>query len=145
MRLDIPLYVNDPVLDYLGSKSGGPEVFRGTGVRAPEGFEHLRDEGDVVEATAELKRRRPEVRRVVTKLNQGFSGEGNAIFPCEDAPEDEDFEHWVRDELPRRIRFKVSGETWERSETGSVAALRGLCRRRARLCFVPRPRNFVLA
>ena len=145
VRLDIPLYVNDPALDYLGSKSGGPEVFREAGVRAPEGFEHLRDEGDVVEAIAELKRRRPEVRRVVTKLNQGFSDEGNAIFPCGDAPEDEDFEHWVRDELPRRIRFEVSGETWERSETGSVAALRGLCRRRARLCFVPRPRNFVLA
>jgi hypothetical protein len=112
--LDIPLYANDPALGYLGSKSGGREVFREAGVRAPEGFEHLRDEGDVVEAIAKLKRHRPEVRRVVTKLNQGFSGEGNAIFPCEDAPEDEDFEHWVRDELPRRIRFEASGETWER-------------------------------
>ena len=89
VKLDIPLYANDPALDYLGSKSGGPEVFREAGVRAPEGFEHLRDEGDVVEAMAELKRRRPEVRRVVTKLNQGFSGEGNAIFPCEDAPEEQ--------------------------------------------------------
>jgi hypothetical protein len=108
------LYANDPALGHLGSKSGGREVFREAGITAPEGFEHLRGEGDVIEAIAELKRRRPEVRRVVTKLNEGFSGEGNAIFPCEDAPEGRTLLRWVRDELPRRIRFEASGETWER-------------------------------
>jgi hypothetical protein len=56
----------------------------------------------------------PEVGRVVIKLNEGFSGEGNAIFPCEDAPEGRDLVGWVQDELPRRIRFEASGETWER-------------------------------
>ena len=61
VKLDIPLYANDPALGHLGSKSGGREVFREAGVRAPEGFEHLRDEGDVIEAIVELKRRRPEV------------------------------------------------------------------------------------
>ena len=114
VKLDIPLYANDPALDHLGSKSGGREVFREAGVRAPEGFEHLRDEGDMIEAIVELKRRRPEVGRVVIKLNQGFSGEGNAIFPCVDAPEGEDLARWVRAELSRRIRFEASGETWKR-------------------------------
>src|SRR5918998_2106588 len=56
VKLDIPLYANDPALAHLGSKSGGREVFREAGVRTPEGFEHLRDEGDVIEAIAELKR-----------------------------------------------------------------------------------------
>jgi len=114
VKLDIPLYANDPALNHLGSKSGGREVFREAGIRTPEGFEHLCDEGDVIEAIVELKRRRPEVGRVVIKLNQGFSGEGNAIFPCEDAPEGGDLARWVRAELSRRIRFEASGETWER-------------------------------
>jgi hypothetical protein len=80
----------------------------------PDGFEHLRDEQDVMEAVIELKRRRPEVRRMVVKLNEGFSGEGNAVFPCEDAPEGRELAQWVRDELPRRIRFEASDESWER-------------------------------
>src|SRR5918993_4403620 len=113
VKLNIPLYANDPELAHLGSKSGSREVFREAGVPMPDGFEHLRDEQDVTEAVIELKRRHPEVRRVVIKLNEGFSGEGNAIFPCEDAPEGEDLARWVRDELPRRIRFEASDETWE--------------------------------
>jgi hypothetical protein len=114
VKLDIPLYANDPELAYLGSKSGGREVFREAGVPTPEGFENLRDERDVVEAVTELKRRRPEVRRLVIKLNEGFSGEGNALFSCEDAPEGDDLARWVRAELPRRIRFEARDETWER-------------------------------
>jgi hypothetical protein len=114
VKLNIPLYANDPQLAYLGSKSGSREVFREAGVPMPDGFEHLHDEQDIMEAVIELKRRHPEVRRVVIKLNEGFSGEGNANFPCEDAPEGEDLARWVRDELPRRIRFEASDETWER-------------------------------
>jgi hypothetical protein len=125
VKLDIPLYENDPALDHLGSKSGSREVFREAGVRAPEGFEHLRDEGDVIEAIVELKRRRPEVGRMVIKLNQGFSGEGNAIFPCEDAAEGRDLARWVRVELPRRIRFEARGETWERY-CHKLAEMRGV-------------------
>jgi hypothetical protein len=114
VRLDVPLYANDPELAYLGSKSGGREVFREAGVPVPDGFEHLRDEQDITEAVVELKRRRPEVRRLVIKLNEGFSGEGNAIFPCDDAPEGDDLACWVRAELPRWIRFEARDETWER-------------------------------
>ena len=114
VKLNIPLYANDPELAHLGSKSGSREVFREAEVPMPDGFEHLRDEQDVTEAVIELKRRRPEVRRMVVKLNEGFSGEGNAVFPCEDAPEGRKLAQWVRDELPRRIRFEASDESWER-------------------------------
>ena len=114
VKLDIPLYANDPELAYLGSKSGSREVFREAGVPMPDGFENLRDERDVVEAIVELKRRRPEVRRAVIKLNEGFSGEGNAMFHYDEAPEGADLGRWVRYELPRRVRFEAYGETWER-------------------------------
>jgi hypothetical protein len=113
VRLDIPLYGNDPKLAYLGSKSGCREVFREAGVPAPDGFEHLRDEQDIVEAIVELKRRQPALRRAVIKLNEGFSGEGNATFRYDGAPESDDLVRWVRNELPRRIRFEAPGETWE--------------------------------
>ncbi len=114
VRLGIPLYGNDPELNHLGTKSGSREVFREAGVALPDGFEHLRDEGDIAEAVVELKRREPGLRRVAIKLDEGFSGEGNAVFNYDGAPEGSDLARWVRAELPRRTRFEANGETWER-------------------------------
>ncbi len=53
----------------------------------PAGVEDLADESEVVAALAELKRRDPGLQRAVVKLNEGFSGEGNAIFGFEGAPD----------------------------------------------------------
>src|ERR687894_2825595 len=114
VRLGIPLYGNDPGLNSLGTKSGSRELFREAGVPLPDGFENLRDGGDIAEAIVELKRRDPGLRRVAVKLDEGFSGEGNAVFPYGGAPEGGDLERWVRDELPKRIKFEANGETWER-------------------------------
>src|SRR5918999_208099 len=111
---DVPLYGNDPELNYLGTKSGSREVFREAGIPLPDGFEHLRDAQDIAEAVVELKRSRPGLRRVAVKLDEGFSGEGNAVFNYEGAPEGGDLERWVRDELPKRIKFEAKDETWER-------------------------------
>src|SRR5918995_1229737 len=114
VRLDIPLYGNDPELNYLGTKSGSREVFREAEIPLPDGFEHLRDKDDIVQAVVELKRRNPGLRRVAIKLDEGFSGEGNAVFPYDGAPEGRDLGRWVRTELPGRIKFEAEGETWER-------------------------------
>ncbi len=113
VRLGIPLYGNDPALNYLGTKSGSREVFREAGVPLPDGFEHLRDKEDIIEAVVELKRRNPDLRRVAIKLDEGFSGEGNAVFRYDGAPEGRDLARWVREELPGRIRFEAKSETWE--------------------------------
>jgi hypothetical protein len=113
VRLDVPLYGNDPELNYLGTKSGSRELFREAGVPLPDGFEHLRDAQDITDAVVELKRRRPGLRRAAIKLDEGFSGEGNAVFSYDGAPEGRDFARWVRNELPGRIRFEANGETWE--------------------------------
>lgn len=114
--LGIPLYACDPSLSWLGTKSGSREVFRDAGVAMPEGYEHLRDGQDLMRALVDLKRSRPELRRAVIKLNEGFSGEGNAVFPCDDAPTGPGLARWVEAELPRRIRFEAPTETWERYE-----------------------------
>ena len=78
--LGIPLNGLDPALSYLGTKSGSRKVFREAGVDLPAGFEDLHSEDDVARALAELRRERPSLRRAIVKLNDSFSGEGNAVF-----------------------------------------------------------------
>ncbi len=78
--LGIPLNGADPQLSRLGTKSGSRQVFREAGVPLPEGMEDLRDRRDVEAALVELRRRRPGLRKAVIKLDDSFSGEGNAIF-----------------------------------------------------------------
>jgi len=78
--LGIPLNGVDPALAHHGTKSGSRKIFREAGVDHPAGFEDLRDEAEVLTALTDLRRVRPGIRRAVVKLNESFSGEGNAIF-----------------------------------------------------------------
>jgi hypothetical protein len=78
--LGIPLNGLDPDLQYYGTKSGSRRVFREAGVACPDGFEDLHSERDIVEALGELRRRQPALRRALLKLNESFSGEGNAVY-----------------------------------------------------------------
>jgi hypothetical protein len=78
--LGIPLNGLDPAHAYLGTKSGSRKVFREAKVDLPAGFEDLTDEYDIEKALVELRRQRPGIKRAILKLNDSFSGEGNAIF-----------------------------------------------------------------
>lgn len=78
--LGVPLNGVDPDLVPLGTKSGSRKIFRAAGVPLPEGIEDLHTRADVEEALVELAARRPGIRRAVVKLNDSFSGEGNAVF-----------------------------------------------------------------
>ncbi len=113
VRLGMPIYGCDPALVSLGSKSGGREIFRSAGVEMPEGFERLRDGGDVAGALTELKRRQPDLKRAAIKLEEGMSGEGNAVFDFDGCPSGAALGAWVESELPGRTRFEARGETWE--------------------------------
>ena len=115
VRLGIPLYANDPALDDLGTKSGCREVFRDAGILFPDGFERLREEHEVVEALRTLKERDPNLRRAVVKLNEGFSGEGNALFYFDGSPEGgskEEMASWIQERLPQ-LRFTAKTENWD--------------------------------
>ena len=113
VRLGVPLYACDPDIAEVGDKSHGREIMRQAGVPIPDGIEHLRDEGDIAEALAEVKKRHPDLRRAVVKLNEGFSGEGNSIFDFGDAPEGSDLQTWCRAQLGSRLAFEGAGETWD--------------------------------
>lgn len=111
VRLGIPLYANDPDLGHLGSKSGSRKTFIAAGISMAEGFEDLQNETEIVTSLCQLKERNPELRKAVIKLNEGFSGEGNATFSYSDCP-NHDIESWIQDTLPERIKFEAAGENW---------------------------------
>jgi hypothetical protein len=113
LALDIPLYGCDPDLAYWGTKSGSRTAFRRAGVLTPEGREGLRDLDDAAEALADLRRNNPELRRAVVKLDEGFSGEGNALFDFRDAPDGPALAAWVRGHLRDRLRFEAAGMGFE--------------------------------
>jgi hypothetical protein len=113
VRLGIPLYACDPALSDLGTKSGSRRTFREAGIALPDGAEDLRDMDDAVEALTALRRRNPGLRKAVVKLDEGFSGEGNAVFRFEGAPEGAGLDAWVREALPQRLRYEAAGETWD--------------------------------
>jgi hypothetical protein len=106
--LGIPLNGCDPQLAHLGTKSGSRKVFRAAEVPLPAGSEDLRDQGDVEEALLELRRRRPGLRKAVIKLDDSFSGEGNAIFRYPEGQSRAAVRQATRD-----MELAVAGETPE--------------------------------
>jgi hypothetical protein len=74
----------------------------------------LRDAHDIAAALGALKREQPSLRRAVVKLDEGFSGDGNAVFSFADAPDHHDLTDWIADQLPSRLRFEADHETWDR-------------------------------
>jgi hypothetical protein len=78
--LGIPIYGPDPGLAAWGMKSGARQLARDAGVPVLEGSEDLFSLLDLERAIDRLRTRRPEARAVVVKLNNGFSGQGNAIL-----------------------------------------------------------------
>ena len=80
VQLGIPLFGPDPDKFYEGSKSGGRKNFRASGVNFPDGFEDLTTKEDIIKALVSLKRKYPGLRKAVVKMNDGFSGDGNAIY-----------------------------------------------------------------
>ena len=79
LELGIPMYGADPCHVYLGTKSGCRELFAQAGVPHPLGVEGIKSAEEAVQAIAQLRAARPGLSRLVVKLNEGVSGEGNAI------------------------------------------------------------------
>ena len=114
VRLGIPLYANDPSLNELGTKSGCREIFKSAGVLLPKGFENLHSQEDIADALCELTEHNPNIRRAVVKLNEGFSGEGNAIFNYAGTEAFDAIER--RKKIFRNLhtlKFEAPQETWE--------------------------------
>jgi len=79
LLLGIPMYGPDPRLAHLGSKSGGRRLFAQVGVPHPLGAEDLRDVADVTDAVVRMRGQRADLDSVIVKLDEGVSGQGNAL------------------------------------------------------------------
>ena len=113
VRLGIPLYGCDPQLLYLGTKSGSRKAFREAGIDLPDGHEDLRDPDDIAESLAVLKQRSPDLSRAVVKLNDGFSGEMNAVFSYTGCPGGNPTA-WIKAHLPLNLAFEARDMRWEK-------------------------------
>jgi len=115
VRLNLPLNSTDPQLAWLGTKSGCRETFRKAGVLLPFGFENLESHGEMAKGLAAIKRNDPAARRAVVKLNDGFSGEGNAVFPFGDLDgtlSETTLAERIYDRLPTDLKFEAPHENW---------------------------------
>lgn len=80
LKLNIPLYAAAPDLQIWGTKSGSREIFAQTGVHHPDGSKLVWNAKELSREVAKLWERQPHLKKIVVKLNQGISGEGNAIL-----------------------------------------------------------------
>ncbi len=103
VRLGLPIYGCDPSLIYLGTKSGSRRVFLKTGVPLPAGVENLYTYDEIVHAVAGLKDMYPDLKKAVIKLNDGFSGDGNAIIKYPENINKNDLYKWIHENLYREI------------------------------------------
>ena len=86
LRLGIPMFGADPKFAPLGTKSGCRRLFQEEGVLHPLGFENLASPEEAIAALARLRAERPAARQALVKLNEGVSGEGNAVVDLAGLP-----------------------------------------------------------
>src|SRR5438309_4977478 len=79
LRLGSPMYGADPKFFPLGTKSGCRKIFTEENVPHPLGHEDIGSEEDLLDAITQMRARKHSIEKVMVKLNEGVSGEGNAI------------------------------------------------------------------
>lgn len=118
VQLNIPLLAASPELLYWGSKSGSREIFAECKVPHPDGSNTVTSTEDLLQETANLWKRQPHLKKIVIKLNEGFSGEGNAILdliPIRDyAPIEGDRTKTITalEKSLEKLSFQAKNETW---------------------------------
>ena len=115
LRLGIPLYGADPCHLSFGTKTGCRQLFAQAGINHPLGYDSLGSLEEVGTALRQMCRERPSIAQAVVKLNEGVSGEGNALVEL--AHLDQPDEAAVMERL-RAMRFEHAGtrfeEYWEK-------------------------------
>jgi hypothetical protein len=86
LRLGIPMYGADPKFFPLGTKSGCRKIFMEENVPHPLGHEDIGSKEDLLNAIREMRAKKPSIEQVMVKLNEGVSGEGNAIVDLRGLP-----------------------------------------------------------
>src|SRR5262245_28629087 len=102
LLLGVPMYGADPRLLSFGTKTGCRRLFAEEGVSHPFGREELDSLEGVIDSLIELRATKPTVDEALVKLNEGVSGEGNALVDLRGLPSPGS--SGEREQLERRIR-----------------------------------------
>jgi PGM1 C-terminal domain/ATP-grasp domain len=129
-RLGVSLFGPAPELVPLGSKTGSRRVGREAGVDVLDGSEDLWSMDEVERAVERLRRTRPGIDAVVVKLNNGFSGQGNAIVELG--------RDGTGDRSTWRTTFCAAEESWS-SFAAKIGAEGGVVERLVRTAGVASP------
>jgi len=108
LKLHLPIYGCDPDLLNMGNKSNSRKLFRACNIPVPVGYEDLYSEDALVKALVQLKQQNPQLRKAVVKVNEGFSGDGNAVFPYSKEPV-QSLDAWIREQLPQQLEINAEG------------------------------------
>src|SRR5437660_8509736 len=114
VRLGIPMYGADPKFFPLGTKSGCRQIFMEENVAHPLGVENLGSKEELIEAIAQVRSKKPSIKQVLAKLNEGVSGEGNAVIDLSGLPPAGDpKEKSMLEERLRAMQFELARVTYE--------------------------------
>src|SRR5256714_2758823 len=114
LRLGIPMYGADPKFFPLGTKSGCRQIFVEENVPHPLGVENLGNKEDLIDAIMRMRAKRPSIKQVLAKLNEGVSGEGNAVIDLKGLPAAGDSkEKAMLEERLRAMQFELARVTYD--------------------------------
>jgi len=114
LRLGIPMYGADPKFFSLGTKSGCRKIFMEENVPHPLGYEDLGSKEEVIKAIAQMRVKKPSIQQVLLKLNEGVSGEGNAIIDLTGLPPPGNSKELsMLEERLRAMKFELPDVTYE--------------------------------
>src|SRR6266540_2957263 len=118
LQLGIPMYGADPKFFPLGTKSGCRAIFTEENVPHPLGVENLGSKKELIEAVAQMRARKPSMKQVLVKLNEGVSGEGNAVIDLTGLPPvagvaDPGREKAMLEERLRAMQFELARVTYD--------------------------------
>jgi len=114
LRLGIPMYGADPKFFPMGTKSGCRKIFTEENVPHPLGHEDIGSEEELLNAITQMRARKPSIEQVMVKLNEGVSGEGNAIVDLNALPvPGSSKEVAMLQERLRSMQFELEGVTYD--------------------------------
>jgi len=114
LRLGIPMYGADPKFFPLGTKSGCRKIFLEENVPHPLGYENVASKDDLIQAITQMRARKPSIKQVLVKLNEGVSGEGNALVDLVGLPRSGDpNEGTALEDRLRAMQFELKGITYD--------------------------------
>ena len=111
VRLGIPMYGADPKFFSLGTKSGCRRIFSEENVPHPLGRENISSKEELINAIVDMRVAKRSIEQVMVKLNEGVSGEGNAVIDLRGLPSP--FVKATLEECLRRMKFELEGVTYE--------------------------------